>query len=573
MDIPILIAIASTLGWTLLHFLWQGALIGVVYALVRYWLRTDVARHRAAMCGLFAALALPILTFQSLWVEASASPAAAAVPAVASLALEMPDMVTAVAEYSPAWTVWLSALWLVGALLIACRLVRDWLQLRRVIRDSLPAPAGLIAVLEREIERFGLRRQISLRLTASYNTPGVYGIVRPVILMPVALLLKLPADQVEALIVHELAHVRRLDALGNLLAITTRTLLYFHPVVHWLAHDLERLRERLCDDLVLQRPVNRMNYARALSSAALTQNMTPAALLTATGGELTSRVHHILGMDEPAPPQRTRLAPLLFAVTTIAVSVLGLRGISDSFNAADARPELRVITGLLAPALLGTSEPLVATTGELGVPLFAAYVAQDQSLPLMPVADRGESLAMAPPATTVARSSAIDATQGASSDQPTVAVGVPPVESSTTAAQARPLDAGALTIAALEQPDAEIAPMPASKQAYEPLPRATRVVRPRYPSSALRSELEGTITLSFRIDADGRAGAIEVVGSDPSLESLESGAIAALEQWRFEQPQSSSGRYQQEFAFNLQDGGGRICNTGSRICRRQGNAQ
>lgn len=571
MDNGILIEIASTIGWTLLHFLWQGALVGVFYALARYWLNTDLGRHRAAMCGLFAALALPVVTFHALWLKASASAAANVVTPVGSLVSEMPGMVSAVAEYSPAWTAWLSALWLVGALLIACRLVRDWLQLRRVIRNSLPAPAGLIAVLEREIARFGLRRRITLRLTASYNTPGVYGIVRPVILMPVALLLKLPTDQVEALIVHELAHVRRLDALGNLLAITTRTLLYFHPVVHWLAHDLERLRERLCDDLVLERKVDRLNYARALSSAALTQNMTPAALLTATGGELTSRVHHILGMDEPASPQRNRLAPLLFAVTTIAVSVLGLRGISDSFDASETRPELRVITGLLAPALLGSSQPLVATTVELRPTYLAPHAAFEVPMPAVSVVDVAAPVASIDEATSELTSVLSVATMASVSEQLPTATMIEPVATTVADAQATAGGTAAVIDAqSMEQAYSDIATVPTSERSDRPLPRATRVVRPQYPSSALRSEIEGTITLSFQIATDGRASSIEVVDADPSLARLETTAIAALEQWRFEQPESTSGRYQQEFSFNLNDGMTRTCNTtGSRICRRQ----
>ncbi len=571
MNTSILIEIASTLGWTLLHFLWQGALVGVFYALARYCLKSDLGRHRAAMCGLFAALALPVITFHSLWINASAGAATGINPVVGALATETLGMETvdAVAQRL-AWTAWLTALWLIGALLIACRLVRDWLQLRRVIRNSLPAPATLIAVLEREIERFGLRRRVGLRLTASYNTPGVYGIFRPVILMPVALLLRLPTDQVEALIVHELAHVRRLDALGNLLAITTRTLLYFHPVVHWLAHDLERLRERLCDDLVLERKVDRVNYARALSSAALTQNMTPAALLTATGGELTSRVHHILGMDEPVSPQRNRLAPLLFAVTTIAVSVLGLHGISGSFNAADARPEIRVITGLLAPSLLGSSEPLIAYAPTLEAPKLLARAASERETPIEVITVHDVVASPTPAGSAEVAPKAFDADSASVSESSTAAL-IKPVAMPAAVQQAAADDVYAIAVTSpLDQPESFAADLSTHQSTSEPLPRATRIVRPRYPTSALRSELEGTITLSFRVNSDGRASAIEVVDPDPTLKRLESTAIAALEQWRFEHPPSTAARYQQEFSFNLGGGGVRTCNTGSRICRLQG---
>lgn len=586
MDTSVLTAIASTLGWTLLHFLWQGILIGVAYALARVWLRSDLARHHAALVGLSAVLLAPVLTFHSLWIQASGSATATALPAMSALATEMlgSSVVEAVANAGFDWTVWLSALWLVGALLISCHLLRDWLQLRRVIRSSLPPPANLVAFLEREVERFGLRRRVRLRLTASYSTPGVYGILRPVILMPVALLLKLPADQVQALIVHELAHVRRLDALGNLLAITARTLLYFHPVVHWLSHDLERLRERLCDDLVLERRVDRMNYARALSSVALTQNIAPAALLTASGGELTSRVHHILGLEEPASPQRNRQAPLLFALSAITVSLLGLNTLSGSVDATASRPELRVISGMLAPSLLSDPEALTAISApDFSPPVLTPHAQMDQTTsdvvgfgserdaspttleltPELPAADRVvEPVSSA----NVAPHQPLDIVEPFAASAPALdsAAALDPGMTSTIPAN----DLAASVDAPVQ--------VTASTPVYAPMPEATRIVRPRYPSAARHSALEGTITLSFSVGSNGRVAAIEVIGSDPDLVLLEATAISALEQWRFKPASSPDQRYQQQFAFNLENGDepvssqerGCMTSTGSRICRR-----
>src|SRR5690606_10840737 len=105
--------------------------------------------------------------------------------------------------------------WFAGALAIAFRLLRDWRLLRGAIRTGSEPPPELLAMLDRQIRRIGLSRPVRLRLTARITTAGVYGWLRPVILLPTALALCMPRDQLETLLAHELAHIRRADFLSN----------------------------------------------------------------------------------------------------------------------------------------------------------------------------------------------------------------------------------------------------------------------------------------------------------------------------------------------------------------------
>ncbi|MCK9488058.1 MAG: M56 family metallopeptidase [Xanthomonadales bacterium] len=599
--------IGSVLGWTLLHFLWQGLVIALAYALTRHMLDSPRARHAAALTGLVACLAAPAVTFQRLWL-ASTGPAAA-LPAAAADNLAASGQQSGVvaaagAGNSELWLALLAAAWLLGALVIGLRLLGDWRQLRRVIRDSLPAPQALSAILDRELARIGLRRPVRLRLTASYQVPGVYGLLRPVILMPVSLMLKLPADQIETLILHELAHVRRLDAIGNAIAIVARTLLYFHPLVHWLCRDLERHRETLCDELVMASPTDRIKYARAISAVAICQHSAPAPLLTASGGELTSRVHHILALGgrDTSRSQRGSYGPLLLALAAIAMTLPLLPRLDADSAALAIRPELRVATQVLAPALL-------LPTAELPAPV-VPRLAPPASL--LPVADSGAGIAEGSLAATSFTATAAATADGsgiaanAPGTAPTVAVATAasagidtPVRSDSgqvssldpiatasvlplagdvpaASAVAAASDAGAAVMAATEatgglqadavagtdvaaRNDERLAPAPAR-------PELLHMVHPSYPRAARRAGTEGSVELSYRIDSRGEAVDIRVLASEPAGE-FDSTAIAALSRWQFA-ADSEGGNYRQIFDFNLgQDAERCPITTGSRICR------
>lgn len=571
--------IGTALGWTLLHFLWQGLIIALACAAARHLLASPRGRHGVALTGLTACLVVPAWTFRQLWLARPGAVTAGAAPAGGASSWSDAGIIAGADPAEPGlWLALLAGLWLLGVCAIAVRLFADWRTLRRVIRDSLPAPQALTGILERELARIGLRRPVRVRLTASYQVPGVYGLLRPVILMPVALLLKLPADQIETLIIHELAHVRRLDAIGNAIAIVARTLLYFHPLVHWLCRDLERQREILCDELVMASPAKPINYARAISAVASHQHPAPAALLTASGGELTSRVHHILALasPEPARPRRSSHGPLLLALALIALSLPLLQRLPADSPAVTLRPALQVATQVLAPALLinrpelpGPAAPALADLPPLSTRPPASATADRSALPAgtEPLPDEAAATAAANPAATLARTpAAADPPAPAAHDVAPGPAGTAPANAGAGTPAASTAMASSANIEAVMAADAIPATDTEAQPATSRGPTLLHMVHPSYPRAARRAGTEGSVELAYRVDGQGRAVDVQVVTATPAGR-FESAAISALSRWQFASD-SHGGHYRQIFDFNLAENAERCpVSTGSRICR------
>src|SRR5262249_5026425 len=169
--------------------------------------------------------------------------------------------------------------------------------------------------------RLRLSRPVALLESCLADVPVVIGYVRPVILMPVGLLAGLPLAQIESILLHELAHIRRYDYLINLLQTSVEDLLFYHPGVWWISGVIRVERENGCDDLVVATHGDAHEYAVAL--AALEQNRWAPreAALAATGGSLMNRIRRLLRQPEGPRPAWT---PLFSAgiLTTIAAVVL-----------------------------------------------------------------------------------------------------------------------------------------------------------------------------------------------------------------------------------------------------------
>src|SRR5213592_1658536 len=143
--------------------------------------------------------------------------------------------------------------------------------------------------------RMGLDRVIRYCECHRLDVPAVLGWFRPVVLLPVRALTGLTEDQIEAVIAHELAHIRRLDAFVNLFQVVVESLLFFHPAVWWLNKRVRIERENCCDDVAVAACGNHLGYARALTTME-EWRATPAFSLAANGSPLAARISRILGV-------------------------------------------------------------------------------------------------------------------------------------------------------------------------------------------------------------------------------------------------------------------------------------
>jgi beta-lactamase regulating signal transducer with metallopeptidase domain len=341
------------LGLALAHFLWQGAIIAVVLALALRFLRNRSAHDRYAACGL-AMVSMAICPAVTLYVLdggpqsaslVSISPARETLPATppsrsGELARPLvghdlsggtgphpwPAIGAEKQENTQGRLVSHAAMvWLGGVVVLAFRLLYGWVELKGRTRRSVPIPAAIESLAQRLSRQLGLARIVRMRACDSVWQPSVFGIWRPIILLPMSMATGAPPDLLEAVIAHELSHVRRHDLLVNLLQCVIETLLFYHPAVWWVSRRMRAERELCCDELAVRATGRRAEYAEALVSVSrlagymnqpLTAGMRPRGLA------LISRVRNVLRIPERSSTGRAWLAAP--AVVILAISLAAI---------------------------------------------------------------------------------------------------------------------------------------------------------------------------------------------------------------------------------------------------------
>jgi len=309
--------ILRTLGWTLLHFLWQGAGLAALFAVAAAVCRSASARYALAVSALVLMMVSPVVTFT--WLRAQGNPAVQT-GAEGALTWARPSTQHAtalsgsrapVAESGAAEAkemLWLVEAWFLGVLLLSLRTAGGLILIERMRqREIKPVGAELYAKCVALQRRMGLDRVIRYCECHRLDAPAVLGWFRPVVLLPVRALTGLTEAQIEAVIAHELAHIRRLDCFVNLFQIATETLLFYHPGVWWVSRRIRAERENCCDDEAIVICGDAVNYARALTLMEEWRTA-PALMMAANRGPLAERVMRLLGWNGGAG--RIRVAGL-----------------------------------------------------------------------------------------------------------------------------------------------------------------------------------------------------------------------------------------------------------------------
>ena len=177
-------------------------------------------------------------------------------------------------------------------------------------RCGEPVSLALAETASRLARRMGIVKSLRVLTSALADTPSVVGFLKPVILFPPAALLNLSAVQLESIVAHELAHIRRHDYLVNLLQTIAETLFFYQPAIWWVSSRIRSERELCCDDLVVEICGDPVGYARALMQLERLRLGSPSLALMSTGGPLMYRIQRLAGVAEyqPAPKASAALA-------------------------------------------------------------------------------------------------------------------------------------------------------------------------------------------------------------------------------------------------------------------------
>lgn len=300
----------------LLGFLWQGAVVALAVAGLLSLMPPRAARLRyaTACLGMVAMAVLPVATFLTALAEARAvTPGAFESLAQSSVLTVVTTEAAALA--APHWTEvlrpWLLPVWCGGVLLLSARTVVAWSITHRMARQETQAPAACWReALTHALRHVRLSRPVRLLASARVDVPMVIGLWRPLILVPAGAITGLSAAQLEAILAHELAHIRRHDYLVNLLQSFVETLLFYHPAVWWLSHRIREEREHCADDLAVHCCGDAVLYARALAHIEeLRLAPSPHPALGVSDGSLLLRVRRLLSVSAGTTPRRSwRLA-------------------------------------------------------------------------------------------------------------------------------------------------------------------------------------------------------------------------------------------------------------------------
>jgi beta-lactamase regulating signal transducer with metallopeptidase domain len=293
----------QTLGWTLVHFIWQGVCLAVMLYLAMAFCRTALARYTAALITLVLMVCSPIATFLFLEHHSDSTFRVVGVPEAVERAQALltspipPSVSTAPPFESVSWLTWFVLIWLTGVLIFSARALGGWFLLERLRREKTEQLPEILrqrcVALQR---RLGLTRTVRYLESRLLDSPAVVGWFRPVILLPITALTGLSPQQLEAVIVHELAHIRRFDCFVNLFQIAAETLLFYHPAVWWVNRSIRAERENCCDDIAVSICGNAHDYAKALTLME-TWRATPALVLAANNGSLKLRISRLLGFQ------------------------------------------------------------------------------------------------------------------------------------------------------------------------------------------------------------------------------------------------------------------------------------
>jgi len=301
---PLLAALAITL----IHFLWQGALVALLLkallSLISY--QKSQLRYALSSMAMLANLILPAITFFIIY-DVEYRQATSLVNALPLLDQNFYlDQIPANVWYME-WLEYLPALtmiWLAIVTVLALKLIIELYNVNRLpLQGCTAVDVKLKKRFDALISKVGLSRKVRLLLSRKTDVPMAIGWLKPVVLIPFSMLTGLSPQQLDMLLLHELAHIRRHDYLVNFLQTLVEILLFFHPAVSWVSKQMRNEREYCSDDIAVQHCGSSLAYAHTLADTASLcekhrRHSIPNMAMAASGGDLKQRVVRLLDKQQ-----------------------------------------------------------------------------------------------------------------------------------------------------------------------------------------------------------------------------------------------------------------------------------
>lgn len=331
------------LGWSLVHSIWQLLVVAGVL-----WLALKVARKASpaltygmAVGALMLSFLATLATFLYLWTRPVEIISLSVDSVNSGSSMDWEGLLAQGIFWTEQNLSLVVNFWLFGAILFLFRLISQFAEIRNLRKTSLPFENLEIQTLtDRLVASLGISRRIEIRTTGKAHSPLTFGVMTPVILLPFALVFQLSPVHLEAVIAHELAHVKRNDYLSNLLLSTLEVLFFFHPCYWWMSQTVKELRENAADELALKAGISSTDLANALADVLQFASQHPPELSLAAGKKRNPtllRIKRMLGYPTENYPQTPLISipmvlTLLLCAGLVASAPQDPSPIRDSFE-------------------------------------------------------------------------------------------------------------------------------------------------------------------------------------------------------------------------------------------------
>lgn len=311
-------ALLQALGWATLNSFWQMAALWCLYLAVSHLFKTSSnQRYLLAVYSIFAGAAWFVYTLVAFYNQGHVTYETLNLDRFNGMEI-LPSVLTS------ASIAYLSLL-----IVPALKVFRNWRFLQTIKKQGLEkAPLKDRLFVQNIAAHIGIQRKVFVYLSNLVTSPVTIGYLKPIILIPVAALGNLSPAQLEAILLHELSHIKRYDYLVNLLLTAVHVILYFNPFVKLFIKAVEVERENCCDELVLQFEYDKVSYASALLQLEKTNHITTELAMGATHkAHLLSRIEKIVGVKRKAKLNTSHFfgafAALLLLLTINSMIIAG----------------------------------------------------------------------------------------------------------------------------------------------------------------------------------------------------------------------------------------------------------
>ncbi len=343
-------ALSETIGWTLLHSVWQAAAIAIILFVLRMLFRKSSANFQyglsvSAMCLFFLTVVATVVLY---WKTPQAidntaqlmldSRPATVGPTTATISASSTGALGFVVQQLQSNLSILVIFWLMGVILMGLKLSAGYFYVHNKIKNSRNGiqgdPLPLASKIAYLCKKMGITRRIKAIEVDFVDSPAIFGHLKPMILIPIGLLSHLSPEQVEMVLMHELAHIKRHDFLVNLMQSILEVVFFFNPAFWWISKIIRQDREHCCDDMIMEvkhQPVNYIKTLAALNHFSVANHQLLPALLGNSKQQLLKRMQRLVNHSE-----KMKLTSV-YKLVAVAI-LLGTFAIMGLTNRDEANP-------------------------------------------------------------------------------------------------------------------------------------------------------------------------------------------------------------------------------------------